>query len=83
MDTANLVLIDTCLWVPFFNRSQSAAKRAIDELLDEDRVALIGPILAEVLLGFRRDAQADWVGSVLRGVCFWKLHGRNGALRRV
>jgi len=64
------VLIDTCLWVPFFNRPQSDEKRAIDLLLDDDRVALIGPVLTEVLIGFRRDEHADWVASVLRGVRF-------------
>lgn len=35
-------------------------------MIDLDRVALIGPILAEVLLGFRRDDQAQWVASRLR-----------------
>jgi len=70
MATSNLVLIDTCIWVQFFNRPQSADKRAVDLLLDDDRVALIGPILTEVLIGFRRDEQADWVASVLRGLHF-------------
>jgi predicted nucleic acid-binding protein len=64
----DLVLIDTCIWVPFFNRPQSAEKRAVDALLDEDRAALIGPILAEILQGFRRDDRADWVASSLRGL---------------
>jgi predicted nucleic acid-binding protein len=64
----DLVLIDSCIWVPFFNRPQSDVKRTVDALLDEDRVALIGPILAEVLRGFRQDAHADWVASALRGV---------------
>lgn len=32
----------------------------------EDRVALTGPILAEVLRGFRRTEQADWVASHMR-----------------
>ncbi len=62
-----LVLIDTCIWIPFFNRPHSAEKRIVDALLDEDRVAIIGPILAEVLLGFRRTEHADWVASALRG----------------
>jgi hypothetical protein len=44
-----LVLIDTCMWVPFFNRPHSAEKRTIDGLIDEDRAALVGPILAEIL----------------------------------
>ena len=44
-----IVLIDTCIWVPFFNRPQSPEKKAVDALLDEDRGALIGPIVAEIL----------------------------------
>jgi predicted nucleic acid-binding protein len=63
--STDLVLIDTCIWVPFFNRPQSAEKKAVDALLDEDRAVLIGPILAEILQGFRR---ADWVASSLRGL---------------
>jgi predicted nucleic acid-binding protein len=70
MAIQNLVLIDTCIWVPFFNRPQSAEKRAVDALLDDDRAALLGPIVTEVLIGFRRDEQADWVASVLRGLHF-------------
>ena len=68
-----LVLIDTCVWIPFFNRPQSVEKRAIDALLDEDRAALIGPILAEILQGFRRDDRADWVASSLRGLHYLEV----------
>ena len=68
MAAEELVLVDTCIWVQFFNRPQSREKLAVDELLDTDRAALIGPIVAEVLQGFPRQAQADWVASVLRGV---------------
>ena len=70
MSSQELVLIDACIWVPFFNRPQSPQKREVDQLLDDDRAALIGPILAEVLSGFRRDAQADWVASALRGLVY-------------
>ena len=68
MPTLDLVLIDTCMWVPFFNRPHSPVKRAVDELLDEDRAALIGLVVVEILCGFHRDDQADWVASVLRGL---------------
>ncbi len=70
MTSTDLVLIDTCIWVSFFNRPQSAEKRAVDALLDEDRAMLIGLVLAEVLMGFRRDDRADWVASSLRGLRF-------------
>jgi predicted nucleic acid-binding protein len=69
----DLVLIDTCVWVPFFNRPQSTEKKMVDALLDEDRAALIGPILAEILQGFRRDDRADWVASSLRGLHYLEV----------
>ena len=66
MTTADWVLIDTGIWSAFFSKPASPQKRAVDTMLDEDRVALTGPVLAEVLRGFRRKEQADWVASRLR-----------------
>jgi len=60
------VLVDTLIWASFFTKPNSREKRAVDELIDADCVALVGPIVAEVLLGFRRKEQADWVASRLR-----------------
>src|ERR1051326_4478485 len=60
------VFVDTCIWAAFFDKSTSPHKARVAELLDTDRIALIGPIVAEVLLGFRRKDQADWVASRLR-----------------
>jgi predicted nucleic acid-binding protein len=62
----DLVIVDTCIWAAFFSKPGSQEKAAVDGLLDADRVALVGPILGEVLLGFRRKDQADWVASRLR-----------------
>ena len=66
MTNADLVLVDTVIWSAFFSKPSSREKRVVDILLDEDRVALTGPILAEVLRGFRRTEQADWVASRMR-----------------
>jgi hypothetical protein len=38
-----LVLIDTCIWVPFFSRLQSAEKQNVDALLDDDRATHLRP----------------------------------------
>ena len=62
----DLVLVDTGIWAAFFSNPGSPEKQAIDDLLDDDRVALTGPIVAEVLRGFRRKEQADWVASRLK-----------------
>jgi predicted nucleic acid-binding protein len=58
--------VDTVIWSAFFTKPTSHEKRIVDILLDEDRVALTGPILSEVLRGFRRTEQADWVASRMR-----------------
>jgi predicted nucleic acid-binding protein len=68
MNDSDLILIDTCIWVPFFNRPASDEKRCVDELLDDGSAAIVGHVLYEVLVGFRRDEQADWVASALGGV---------------
>jgi predicted nucleic acid-binding protein len=60
------VFVDTCIWIAFFTRPSSREKLAVDELLAGDRVALVGPVVAEVLRGFRRQEQGDWAGSRLR-----------------
>lgn len=60
------VFVDTCVWASFFTKPNSPEKQAVDQLVDADRIALAGPILAEVLLGFRRKDQADWVASRLK-----------------
>jgi len=60
------VFVDTVIWAAFFTKPGSTEKKAVDELIDADRVALIGPVVAEVLRGFRRKDQADWVASRLR-----------------
>ena len=60
------VFVDTCIWASFFTKPSSPEKQAVDRLLDADRIVLVGPIVAEVLLGFRRKDQADWIASRLR-----------------
>jgi len=58
---------------------------AADALLDDDRAALVGPVIAEILQGIIRDAQANYVASLLRGVRYleiswddWQEAGRLG-----
>jgi len=78
VSAADWVLIDTGVWSAFFSKPGSREKRAVDALLDEDRVALTGPVLAEVLRGFRRTDQADLVASRLRLAIISSQTGKTG-----
>ena len=48
-----MVIADTSVWIPFFNRPDSPEKIALDRLIDADAVALAGVVLAELLQGCR------------------------------
>ena len=63
---ADRVLIDTCIWAAVFSKSGSGPKQTVDQLIEQDRVVVIGPVLAEVLYGFRRPEQAEWVAARMK-----------------
>jgi len=85
-----VVIADTSVWIPFFNRPESPEKQAIDALIDEDRLALAGIVLAELLQGCRTPKEADTILGKLTGVRFletrfstWKQAGElSASLRR-
>jgi predicted nucleic acid-binding protein len=65
---ADRVLIDTCIWASVFAKPGSDEHQTVDQLIEQGRVVLIGPVLTEVLYGFRRQEQADWVASRLENL---------------
>lgn len=48
------VLVDTSVWIEFFNRPDSPEKAEVDRLIDAGGVCLAGIVLAELLQGIRR-----------------------------
>jgi predicted nucleic acid-binding protein len=68
------VIVDPCVWISFFGKLNSLENEVVGKLLETDRVALIGPIVAEVLMGLRRKDQADWVASRLKVVHYIDLN---------
>jgi hypothetical protein len=63
------VLVDTCIWASFFGKPHSPEKVAVDDLLDSDRVVLVGPIVAEASWAF--GAKTKRIGS--RRDCSWRI----------
>ncbi len=67
-DAESRVLVDTCVWVSFFQSKGSKNKQAIQSLLDKNRVCIIAPIAFEILRGIKRRSQAVWLDSELRKI---------------
>lgn len=65
-----MVIVDTSAWIPFFNRPDSGEKRAIDALIDADRAAMVGVVLAELLQGCRTAEESSTILSEVAGLRF-------------
>ena len=81
-----MVIVDTSVWIPFFNRPDSPEKAALDLLIDAEEVVLVGVVLAELLQGCRmpveREALSDvpsWLYHIMRSL---DPHGRRPATSR-
>jgi predicted nucleic acid-binding protein len=65
----NYVLIDTSGWICFFaRRGYEDMKKAISILLDEDRVAIAGPILVELFQGARDAEEKENIKDYAKGL---------------
>ncbi len=65
----NLVLVDTSAWICFFARKNFIEiKDAVSTLLDNNRVAIAGPIMVELIQGARTDKEKDDIKSKIKGL---------------
>jgi predicted nucleic acid-binding protein len=61
-----LILVDTSAWIEFF-RGRDPVARTVDELLDDDEVAICGPVVTEIRRGLRSRAERTRVLPLLEG----------------
>lgn len=62
------VLIDTSYWIEYFNRPGTEKARAVEDLIRDDRAALAGVVLAEILQGTRTEREFSEIRSALAAV---------------
>jgi predicted nucleic acid-binding protein len=70
-----MVLIDTSVWIDYFNGVSNWQTERLDLLLDSEPVALGDLILTEVLQGFRREADFRKAQTFFAGLAFYGLGG--------
>jgi hypothetical protein len=65
----NLVLVDTSAWICFFARKNFIEiKETISSLLDNNRVAIAGPIMVELIQGARTDKEKKDIKNYIKGL---------------
>lgn len=60
-----MLLVDSTVWVDYFNGLRTPHTDSLDALLDQDLILVGDLILAEVLQGFREDADFDMARRAL------------------
>ncbi len=75
-----MVLVDSSVWIDFFNGSVTPQCDALDALLGRELVLIGDLILTEVLQGFRTDSGYRQARTLLDPLTLYDLGGREVAL---
>jgi hypothetical protein len=69
----NKVIVDTSIWIQFFNFPQSKEKKEVDKLLNDNRVALVGVIVSELLQGSRSQEDFEKIEDKINALPYVKV----------
>lgn len=76
-----MVLVDSSVWVSYFNGTITPETEQLDALLGQEPVGLGDLILAEVLQGFRLDKDYRIAKELLTSLTVFHLLGQDLAIR--
>ena len=76
-----MILVDSSVWIDFFNGTSSAETNYLDSLLGKEPVGLGDLVLIEVLQGFRRDQDYNTVKGLLTSLTVFTLGGQDIAIK--
>ncbi len=75
-----MTVVDTSVWIDYFNGVATPQTDRLDRLLGEERVLIGDLILVEVLQGFRREADFRRARTLLEELEFREMLGKDVAL---
>jgi predicted nucleic acid-binding protein len=76
-----MILVDSSVWVDYFNGVRSRETDFLDSTLGIEPVAIGDLVLTEVLQGFRSDTDYQTAKSLLLGLTVFELLGLDLAVR--
>ncbi len=76
-----MVLIDSSVWIEYFNGELNPQTNFLDEILGVEPVGIGDLIFLEVLQGFRSDREYKKAKSLLMDLTVFEMLGRDQAIR--
>ncbi len=74
------VVVDTSVWIDYFNNKITAHTNALDDLLQTSSIAVTDVILMEVLQGFRLDKDYQLAKLKLSALPCYEIMNQNNAV---
>jgi len=72
-----VILVDTSVWIDYFNGRESGKTNTLDAALADDTVAIGDIILLEILQGFKHDKDYNRAKNTLSTLGQYEMLGRN------
>lgn len=60
-----MVIVDTSIWIEYFNRARSSRAEKLKKLMEQEKVAIAGVIIAELLQGAKNEAELEELREAL------------------
>lgn len=76
-----MVVVDSSVWVDYFNGQSTSQVEILDQLLNTEPLAIGDIILTEVLQGFRQDSDFETAKQLLASLTIFQLGGTQLALK--
>lgn len=76
-----MILVDTSVWIDYFNGIETAQTHSLDAALEEGTVAIGDLIFLEILQGFKSDKDFRAAKSTLETLDIYELLGQKMALK--
>lgn len=76
-----MILVDTSVWIDFFNGRDTAEVSLLDTALGNEAVAIGDLIALEILQGFKSDSDYATAKEMLGSLSIYEMLGETAALR--
>ncbi len=83
MNSERAVIVDTSIWIEYFNKPKSHHGEEVKKLLEKDRIVTCGIIIAELLQGAKNETEFNDLSDSLYSINFleenadvWKKVGK-------
>ncbi len=76
-----MILVDSSVWIAYFNGQKSWQSDALDNLLDTEPILIADLILTEVLQGFRSNKDFNKAKEFLSPLDFVEIGGYKNAIK--